>query len=141
MNMTVNPDLAAALARIAELEDELAEGDRIDRFNNKYTDSIEEALEEVEEELVAERAKAIDADQMRLDAEREIQDLVKENEGLVEELKEANKQADEEAGKVTEALAVVADLLRDYLVSNFSMTGSRLPPELRKLCDEVSLSW
>lgn len=141
MNMMVNPELTAALARIAELEAEIAQGDAADRFNAKYTDGIEEALEELEVELVAERAKAMEAEQLYADAEREIEDLKKECEGLVEERDEANKQADEETGKVPEALGVVADLLRDYLVVTYGNSRYPLPAELRKVCDEVSLHW
>lgn len=129
-------------ARIAELEAELAEGDRIDRFNQKYTDGIEEALEEVEAELVAERAKAIEADQLRADAEREIEYLRQELEGIVEERDKANQEAEEAEEGATEgweALRTARDAFLDYMVSIGEPADSLRRPsrELQALCDAL----
>lgn len=154
MTIAVDPKLAEALARIAELEAEIVQGDAADRINNAHCDALDEAIEALEEEIVGERAKALDAraeadrlreeltetDQIRADAEREVEDLKKECEGLVEERDEAAKALEAGDGEAHENLAVAGDLLRDYLTSNLTLTG-RLPRELQALADHLGVDW
>lgn len=134
MTFRSNPELVKALAKLDEAE-ETVKGLKADN------EALAAALGELEEEIVGERAKAIEADQMRADAEREIDDLRREIEDLQDELNAADDKCDKAAAPHIEELEAARDALAAYLLSlGLPLNAMRRDtPELQALCDALSM--